>query len=293
MSVAVGVMAYNEGLTIAGAVRSVSEQRGDHLDELEIVVVASGCTDDTVARARAATSDPRVRILEQPVREGKAAAVGALLRELPGRDVVVLAGGDTRLEAGALEALLAPFDDPTVGMTGGRPIPVNEPSTLMGRVVRLLWELHHAVALRAPKLGELVAFRPGVGELPAKTSVDEASIGSLVVAKGMRLVYVPEARVRMRGPATVRDFLAQRRRIHAGHLALRRRTGHRVSTMRAGHVLGAVRAAGFGTAGGAMTLAAAASLEACARLLGAWDCRVAGRDHHVWARIASTKEPVP
>jgi biofilm PGA synthesis N-glycosyltransferase PgaC len=262
------------------------------VDLERVVLVASGCTDSTVARAReSAAGDPRFQVVEQAVREGKAAAVTAFLGAAGGADLLVLAGADTRIEPGALEALLSPFDDPAVGMTGGRPLPVNDPGTAMGRVVRLLWALHHAVALESPKLGELVAFRPLFAALPRDTAVDEAAIEALVRGRGLRLAYAPEARVAMKGPSTVRDFLAQRRRIHSGHLRLRRTSGHAVSTLSLGAVVRALRA----TRGefSWTTMAWAVMLEAAARLLGVWDARTGGREHAVWERIPSTKDLRP
>jgi cellulose synthase/poly-beta-1,6-N-acetylglucosamine synthase-like glycosyltransferase len=231
-----------------------------------------------------------VFVREQPRREGKASAINLFLEEAPGSAFYVLSGADTRLEPGALEALLAPFDDPVVGMTGGRPIPLNSRARLLGRVVHLQWDLHDALALIEPKLGELVAFRPIAGGLPPDTAVDEAWLESAVLAQGLSREYVPSARVVMKGPESIREFVAQRRRIHAGHLRLRSKTGHRVSTLRGGPAIKAaagLRARGDATLG---TIAAAALLETFARTLGAWDARVSGRDHAVWARIPSTKD---
>ena len=54
MRVCVGLMAYNEGAVIASSIRSLLDQEGPHQTDLTVVVVASGCTDDTVARAREA-----------------------------------------------------------------------------------------------------------------------------------------------------------------------------------------------------------------------------------------------
>jgi cellulose synthase/poly-beta-1,6-N-acetylglucosamine synthase-like glycosyltransferase len=291
MSTAVAIMAYNEGASVAGAVRSVLEQSGDHVRLNRIAVVASGCTDDTVERAREAGSeDPRFTVLEQMRREGKASAISAFLTSVPEAEIVVLVGGDTRLEPGSLEALLVPFDDATVGMTGGRPVPLNSTRRLMGRVAHLLWELHHRVALTSPKLGELVAFRPVFGEVPAGTAVDEAEIEALIRARGLRLAYAPGAVVRMKGPETVRDYLTQRRRIHAGHLQLKRQRGYAVSTISTAPIwpaVGAARREGRCTAG---TLMAAAGLEATARFLGLWDARVVHRDLRAWKPISSTKD---
>jgi cellulose synthase/poly-beta-1,6-N-acetylglucosamine synthase-like glycosyltransferase len=258
---------------------------------MEVWVVASGCTDETVPRARAAAAgDGRVRVLAESRRRGKAAAIGTLLAEASSRDVVVLANGDTRPEPGAFEALVAPFDDPTVGMTGGRPCPVNDRSSPMGGVVHLLWDLHHRVATRAPKLGEMVAFRPVFGAMPENTAVDEASIEAKIRERGLRLAYVPEARVRMKGPTTVADYLAQRRRIHAGHLGLRRTSGHAASTMSLGRILSAIAGARPRTVRQFRDLGLAVVLEAIARALGAWDARPGGRDHQVWDAIPTTKD---
>jgi cellulose synthase/poly-beta-1,6-N-acetylglucosamine synthase-like glycosyltransferase len=291
MPAAVGIMAYNEGAVIAASVRSVLEQRGPHVNLGRVTVVASGCTDDTVAQARAAAgTDPRFRLLQQARRQGKAAAITALLESLGSESTVVLVGGDTVLPQGSLEALLAPLEDDAVGMVGGRPVPVNRRTTTMGRVVHLLWELHHQVALGTPKLGELVAFRRVLSAVPGDSAVDEAQIEAMVRDQGLRLVYAPEAVVNMRGPGTIRDYLAQRRRIHAGHLQLRQRHGYAVSTMSWHNILAAIRQTwrqGHATTG---TILAAVALEGSARCLGWWDARVTGRDHSTWERISSTKD---
>ncbi len=291
MRIAVGIFAYNEEANIAAAVAAIRGQRGPRLADVVVRVVASGCTDDTVPRARvAAEGDPRVEILEEPTRAGKAAAIGRFLEAVGRADAVVLVGGDTRPMPGSLEALVAPFDDPSVGMTGGRPVPVNPETTALGRVVRLLWELHHRVALVEPKLGELVAFRPVFGAMPVDTAVDEALIESLVLSRGLRRVYVPGARVSMRGPETLRDYLAQRRRIHAGHLRLRRASGHAASTMSLGRILRAIREARPAGLRGLADVGLAVLLEAAARALGTWDARPGGPDHRVWESIPSTKD---
>ena len=286
-------MAHDEGANIAAAMRSVLSQSGPHLFGLRLVVVASGCTDDTVPRAEeVARTDTRASIVVQERREGKASAVNRFLEETRGAEVLVLTGGDTRLDPGSLEALVAPFDDGEVGMTGGRPIPVNSAETLLGRVVRLQWDLHDAIARLRPKLGELVAFRP-VDRHDEKTAVDEASIEAMMRAHGLRTVYVPEARVVMKGPTRLREFLAQRRRIHAGHLRLKAATGYAVSTMGAGGALReGIRLRREGKTSAA-TLLAAALLEAWGRALGSFDARIARRDHSTWRTIPSTKDLLP
>jgi poly-beta-1,6-N-acetyl-D-glucosamine synthase len=291
MSLAIGIMAHDEEANIVAALRSILAQSGPRVGVFEVVVVASGCTDGTVPLARElAAGDRRVRVVEQAVREGKASAINLFLGAARGSALLVLAGADTRLEPGALDALLAPFDDPGVGMTGGRPVPVNTPDTLLGRVVRLQWDLHDAVARREPKLGELIAFRTPPAPLDPATAVDEAFLEAAFLRHGLRRVYVPEARVAMKGPTTVADFLAQRRRIHAGHLRLRRDAGHAVSTLGARRAFScAVELRRRGLTSWT-TIVVTALLELAGRALGAWDVFVARRDHRAWRPIRSTKD---
>src|SRR5206468_11983757 len=119
-----------------------------------VVVVASGCTDRTEEIVRTiANEDPRVRLIVEEERRGKAAAINLLLRETS-EPIVVVIGGDVIVTRGALAELLAPFRDDSVGMTGARPIPTNPRSGIVGRAVNVLWDLHHELSLREPKLGE-------------------------------------------------------------------------------------------------------------------------------------------
>jgi hypothetical protein len=149
--------------------------------------------------------------------------------------------------------------------------------------------LHDRLAREAPKLGEVVAFRNVVPSIPLDTAVDEISIQALITQLGYRLVYEPRAIVYNRGPASVRDFLRQRRRIYAGHLRIRRQQGYAASTMsaaRVGRTLLALHP--FSSPRAACWTLGAVGLEALARGLGHYDYR-RHRPHHVWEMVASTK----
>src|SRR5262249_44471581 len=155
----VGIMAYNEEANISHTIRAVLEQQGPSMRLEEIIVVASGCTDRTVAIVReVALKEPRVRLCIQEKREGKASAINLFLKQAIS-PVVVLIGADVLPTISTLECLCAPFKDPKIGMVGGRPIPVNNPATFMGHVIHLLWHLHDQLARTSPKLGEVIAFR--------------------------------------------------------------------------------------------------------------------------------------
>ena len=289
----VGVMAYNEEANIAHAIGSILRQELTGKQIREVIVVASGCQDRTVPIvAGIATRESRVRLIEQQHREGKASAINLFIgaAKCP---VLVMVSADVMVEDGAFDVLLRHFEDPAVGMVGCRPVPVNGNGTFLGHAVHLQWRLHDRIARDSPKLGEMVAFRNVVPSIPLDTAVDELSIQALVTQLGYRLVYEPQAIVYNRGPATVHDFLRQRRRIYAGHLRIREQQAYSAPTMsawRAGRAL--LGSESFSTPRTALWSLGTVGLEATARSLGTYDVRRGRRSHHVWEMCETTKRPI-
>jgi glycosyltransferase involved in cell wall biosynthesis len=262
--VVIGVCVHNEEANIEACLRSILNEAPPAVRS--VIVIASGCTDRTAEIVQAmAEHDDRLTVVIEPLRSGKSAAINLFLRRTS-EPLCVLIGGDIIVTPGFVSKLLAPFADASVGMTGGRPVPTNPTSSLMGGIVHVLWDLHHEIALNKPKLGEAVAFRRVFDALPTNTVVDEPSIEQLIVAHGLRLQYVPEAIVRNRGPENVLDFVRQRSRNHAGYLGLIASTGYRASSLRLGPTVKvAWRLWRRGAVNGRHLLAAAA-LEATARV---------------------------
>lgn len=228
--VAVGIMAHNEEANVRECLEAVLTESGASIEITAIVVVASGCTDRTESIVRRiAEADARVRLIVEQTRTGKASAINLFLRDTLEPLVVVL-GGDVVICAGTIERLCGPLLDPLIGMTGARPVPTNRRVGLVGHAVNIVWDLHHEVSTLRPKLGEAVAFKRIYG-IKADTSVDEALLEHVITSQGMLLQYVQDAVIRNHGPETLGEFMNQRRRIHAGHLALAAQTGYRVSSM--------------------------------------------------------------
>lgn len=288
----IGIMAYNEGANIGQLLKRLVEQRSLTGVIREIVVVASGCTDNTESVVREiAVREPRVRLLTQSCREGKASAINLFLGHT-NSEILVLVGADTLPAPDAIQHLIEPFANPEVGMTGGRPIPVNDPRTFMGFAAHLLWELHHYVALKSPKLGELTSFRRVFRRIPIESAVDEANMEGLVFGQGYRLVYVPEAVVLNRGPKTIKDFIRQRRRVYAGHLRMHRQLRYQVATASVRHILPALAQAWQWNWRFVLWTPLVIMLEAYGRLLGWFDLNVSRRDHAIWEIAATTKEAI-
>jgi len=285
----IGVMAYNEAGNIAKTLQKLLEQRTTTCVIEEILVVASGCTDDTEAIVRDFCAKyPHIRLITQAKREGKSSAVNVFLSNVK-TDILVLVGADTIPAPDTIQRMVEPFIDPDIGMTGGRPIPLNDPQTFMGFTVHLLWELHHQVALRTPKMGELIAFRRIFQRIPVMSAVDDAAMEPLVFGQGYRLSYVPEAVVYNRGPQTLKDFLKQRRRIYSGHLKMRQTLGYQVSTVSTSHILLALLHAWQWNWRFILWTPAVIALEVYGRFLGWVDWKNKKKNHAVWERIDTTK----
>src|SRR6185437_1145018 len=258
----------------------------------EVIVVASGCTDNTIPiLTELARREPRIRLCVQEKREGKASAINVFLKQA-GCPIVVLIGADVIPETSAIEYLCAPFEDAQIGMVGGRPIPVNDPSTFMGHAVHLLWRLHDYMARAQPKLGEVIAFRNVISGIPTDSSVDETSIQALISQIGYHLIYEPACIVYNKGPLTLHDFLKQRRRIFARHLQVRERQNYAASTMKVSPIarqLLVCRDFAFSTPRQALWSFGAILLEGIARLQGYYDYQ-RKHEHQVWQMVNSTKD---
>lgn len=279
MTTAVGIAAYNEGQNI-----------GKLLDKLikdpsidDIVVIASGCTDNTVEIAQ---SYKQVKTFVQFKREGKASAVNVFLNYCQNElkpDILILQSADTLPCNFTYKYLLAPFEDKVVGMVGCHPIPVNDLQSRINRVGHLLWATHHYMALRYPKAGEVCAFRNIVPSINVKTAVDEASIEYQIVKQGYKVVYAPDAIIFNKAPLTVRDFMKQRERIFLGHMQLKDE-GYQVTTMKQLDVLRAALQASKNPG----DLIYGAWLEYLSRYH-AKSAYVDNRESHIWGMVDSTK----
>ncbi len=287
--ITIGITAHNEEANIGKLLTALLAQSLKIARCEEILVVASGCTDDTEGIVRDfGERDSRIRLLTQEKREGKASAINMILRQQT-EEVVLLCSADLLPASDAVEQLIAPFADPDMGLTACRPVPVNDENNFMGFAVHLLWELHHQMNLRAFKAGEMIAVRKIFERIPYHTAVDEASIEPVIRAQGYKAQYVPASIVYNKGAETVEDFLLQRRRIYAGHLDIKELLGYSVSTMSGFAVLKLLLGNLDWRPKQLVWTWGTVALEAYGRLLGWLDHR-RKRSHTVWEIAGTTKE---
>ena len=288
-SVSIGVMAYNEEKNILSCLNALQDQQCTNCSIEEIIVVSSGSTDRTNEMVQQLSEqDPRIKLVIQTARKGKANAINEFLARAVG-DIVVIQSADTIAGPQTLEKLVEPFKDEKVGMVGCRPQPVNDPGSMVGYFVHKLWELHHQIALNDPKCGEMIALRNIIQKMPEYTAVDEAVLEASICNLDLRLAYAPEAIVYNKGPETLKDFIKQRRRIAVGHLHIKVALGHRVSTAGVSRIFKLILKTQKWTPKALFYSGLLIFFEAYARIRGYLDFYFFDRNPYIWDIAKTTK----
>ncbi|HRW48699.1 MAG TPA: glycosyltransferase [Caldilinea sp.] len=288
----VGVTAYNEEANIGQLLAALIDQHVHEVEIAEIIVVASACTDRTVAIVKEAMMlDERVKLIEQERREGKTSAINIFLKA-SSCDICVLESGDTIPHEYAVEHMVRMFRDPGVGMVGAQKVAVNTPDHITGLLSHLRLRMEHELCLEIPRLGEMIAFRKVFDEIPPDVAMDEAFVEAIVVRNGMQVRYAPDAIVYNTGPTTVNDFIRQRRRNHAGHLYLKHKYGYKVSSIQNRRVARIAFKELWGIVRLVWVIFLLAFIEGMSRVLGWYDFAIKRDRHVVWNMAWTQKQNV-
>ncbi|HZJ56569.1 MAG TPA: glycosyltransferase family 2 protein [Myxococcaceae bacterium] len=189
-------------------------------DRLEVLIGSDGSTDGTDALVRA-HPDPRVRLLAAP-RAGKTSVLNRCIPAARG-DLVVLSDANTRVEPGAVKALVRHFEDPEVGAVCGR-LQLYNP-TRAEYEESAYWRYESWLKALEGKQGAVVGANGGLyairrelfSPLPPSTIVDDFVIALRLLDQGYRVLYDPQA---LASEETTEDYgreFGRRARIAAGN----------------------------------------------------------------------------
>jgi len=278
---------------------NITLEQGIPMDS-EVIVVCSGCHDSTPEIVREfATLDPRVRLIEESVRLGKASAVNLILSKAKG-EFIIFVSADVVPQPGCIVALLDPMTNRSVGISCGQPVPVARGRPLIRGVVDTLWGFHNWQLEKLNDAGllmhasEVFCLRNGiVTNIPPDLVNDDAYIAVRTKNLGYSIKYAPRSQVGVSGPQTVGDYIRQRRRIIAGHYQVHDQTGHFsqflfYSVVVRPVVTFRILVEYFALHGSIQSGIATALLELAANLLAGID-RVRGKSHAIWDISTSTK----
>jgi poly-beta-1,6-N-acetyl-D-glucosamine synthase len=217
--VSIVIPAFGEELTIGDTLEHALE-----LDypNLEVIVVNDASPDRLLERVRPYLRDPRVRLVDKQVNEGKSMAVNDGVLCAAGEIILVL-DADTRPQPDGLRWLVRHFDDPSVAAVTGNPFVRHEEHMLVrmqavefASVIGLIRRTHQLWGHPLTVTGAFTAFRRSAlesvgGFSPVMETEDIAMTWSLQL-RGHRILFEPRAVAFVVSPATFPKPWRQRRR---------------------------------------------------------------------------------
>ncbi|WP_439697488.1 glycosyltransferase family 2 protein [Mucilaginibacter sp. AW1-7] len=214
------VAAYNEEFFIKEKIAN-SLLLNYPAGKLKIIFITDGSSDNT---PDIIGGYPQIRLLHQPQRAGKIAAVHRAM-EFVDTEAVVFTDANTFLNKDALIKICRHYADPTVGAVAGeKRVHIDENADASAAGEGFYWKYESALKKWDSELysvvgaaGELFSVRRSLYlPVPADTVLDDFMISMLIAEKGYRIVYEPEAYATETASANVSEELKRKIRIAAG-----------------------------------------------------------------------------
>lgn len=225
--VSVLIPAYNEGVVVESAIRSIMA-----LDypQFEAIVIDDGSSDDTYDRALALVPEfgfNRLRVIRQ-ANSGKSAALNAGIAQARG-EFVLCVDADSRLEPQSLREAMKHFSDPTLAAVAGNVKVANRTGGLTClqaleyveglNLVRKAQSYFHRVTVIPGPLG---VFRKAVllevGGYRNDTFAEDCELTLRLMISGHRIKYEANAIAWTEAPETAEALFKQRYRWSRGIL---------------------------------------------------------------------------
>lgn len=193
----------------------------------EILVLASDKETLDIAK-RYQKKNRKIRIIKDPGK-GKPTALNIAFKKAKGM-FLILTDGDVILGKNSIQLLLKKITEDNASCVSGRPVAIasREPFKTWSE---FLYEMGHLKRLEAYKKnkpflasGYLYCLRKkdikGL-KIPENIFADDAFVSLWLINRGKKISYQPEAKVFVKFPLTLKDFLKQKRRTIAGHHQLK------------------------------------------------------------------------
>jgi cellulose synthase/poly-beta-1,6-N-acetylglucosamine synthase-like glycosyltransferase len=214
----IAVTSYKEPFCIGRCLDSITSQRLP--EDYEIIV---SCPDDPTVKVvhEYMKKNKRIKLIRDEG-IGKPNALNHIFKEAKGR-IIVLTDGDVILQKNSISNLLKHFDDPKIGAVSGSII-FNYQDSILDPWFKMTRRSMDKINTEESNsndffnlVGNLYALRRGiVKKIPKYTFVDDILIGLLIKRSGYRILFEPDAKVMVKTPAKVMDFLRQVIRVSAG-----------------------------------------------------------------------------
>ena len=214
------ITAYKEEKTVGKAIESILQNK--ILRSYEILVLAPDQKTLKVVEEYSKKYKEVKAIKDNG--EGKPSALNLAFKIAKG-DILILTDGDVYISRDSLAKLLEHFGNKKIGAVSGRPISLNSKRNKLGFWSHLLTDIADKRRKKAIEInkrfycsGYLFAMRRGiVDKIPKATLSDDGLISFLIHSKGYKINYEPEAKVYVKFPANLKDWIKQKRRSAGGY----------------------------------------------------------------------------
>lgn len=226
------VPAYNEGMVIQAAIRSLLL-----LDypNYEVLVIDDGSSDDTYEKSLAVAREDHnvpIRVITKP-NGGKADALNTGMTHARGEFILNM-DGDTKLSRNTLRACIRHFDNPNVGAVAGN-VKVLNRDNIWTKLQALEYVEGLAMARKAQSFMRAVNIIPGplgmfrktvlqqAGGYDHDTFAEDCDLTLKLLMRGWHIAYEPTAIAWVETPSRLLDLLKQRYRWTRGILQATRK----------------------------------------------------------------------
>jgi len=240
MELTVILTAYKEEKTVARAVKSICEPKySGYKEKFQLItVIPDKETLNTAKKEIKKYKNTEWTSVIDPG-EGKPTALNLALKKVKGK-IIILTDGDVYLGEDSIKLLFDAFKNPKVMGSTGRPVSADKKSTFFGYLSHLLADAAHHKRLTTLKgirsgrsrvfvgsksnffalSGYAMAMRNFQLQIPKDTLVDDAYLSYVLLSKGGKLEYVPEATVFVNYPSNIKDWYKQKLRAVGGYIQL-------------------------------------------------------------------------
>lgn len=168
-------------------------------------------------------TNPQVKYIKDQ-HQGKPAALNMAIRQARGK-ILILSDGDVKIQPSAINYLIKPFKDSNIGASTGQPVSIDNKNKLFGYWSYFLVHAAHQMRLKKKKFpcsGYLYAFRKKlITKIPENSLSEDAWVSQEIRKQGQKIVYTPNAKVQVKYPNNLRDWLKQKIRSAGGYLQLK------------------------------------------------------------------------